>query len=135
MNKAIIIGHLARDPEIKYTQSGKCVGSFTVAVNRPKRQGQEKSEADFIPVVAWDKLGEIVGNNLTKGRRVLVEGRMQVRSYETADKQRRYVTEVIAQNIEFLDSKKPEESSKGTPADFSEFGKDVFPSDGDEIPF
>lgn len=124
---------MAKDPEVRYTQSGKAVASFTVAVNR-QSSSPEKREADFIPVVAWSKLAEVAGNNLTKGRRVLVEGRMQVRSYETAEKQRRYVTEVIAQNIEFLDSKKQGAPEAGSaPVDMSSFGKDVFPDE--EIPF
>lgn len=134
MNKVILVGHLARDPEVRYTQSGKAVASFTIAVNRSFGGTPEQREADFIPIVAWERLAETCGNNLTKGRRVLVEGRMQVRSYETAEKQRRYVTEVVAQNVEFLDSKKQGAPETGSaPADMSSFGKDVFPDE--EIPF
>lgn len=107
MNKAILVGRLAQDPEVRYTQSGKAVASFNLAVNR---YGQ-KDSADFIPIVAWEKLAEVIGNNLKKGGQVLVEGRMQVRSYETQDGQKRYVTEVIAQNIEFMGSKKTSEPS------------------------
>ena len=107
MNKVILVGRLAQDPEVRYTQSGKAVASFNLAVNR---YGQ-KDSADFIPIVAWEKLAEVIGNNLKKGSQVLVEGRMQVRSYETQDGQKRYVTEVIAQNIEFMGSKKTSEPS------------------------
>lgn len=126
MNKVILVGRLAQDPEVRYTQSGKAVASFTIAVNRFSGGGQK--EADFIPVVAWEKLAETCGNNLTKGQRVLVEGRLQIRSYETNDGQKRRVAEVIAQNIEFLERKQPTEDKEATP-----FGGQVFPEE--EIPF
>ena len=123
MNKVILVGRLAQDPEVRYTQSGKAVASFNLAVNR---YGQ-KDAADFIPIVAWDKLAEVIGNNLKKGAQVLVEGRMQVRSYDTQDGQKRRVTEVIVQNVEFLGSKKSNESTPES------FGDEVFPEE--EIPF
>lgn len=126
MNKVILVGRLTQDPEVRYTQSGKAVASFTIAVNRFGGQGQK--EADFIPVVAWDKLAEICGNNLTKGQRVLAEGRLQIRSYETNDGQKRRVAEVVAQTIEFLERKQA-----GGPADPNTFGADIMPDE--EIPF
>ena len=105
MNKVILIGRLVKDPEIRYTQSGKGVASFVLAVDRrSSKEGQQT--ADFIPIVAWNKLAEIVGDNLTKGRRISVEGRMQVRNYDAQDGTKRYVTEVIADEVEFLDSKR-----------------------------
>ena len=123
MNKVILVGRLAQDPEVRYTQSGKAVASFNLAVNR---YGQ-KDSADFIPIVAWEKLAEVIGNNLKKGAQVIVEGRMQVRSYETQEGQKRRVTEVIVQNLEFLGSKKNNESTPES------FGDEVFPEE--EIPF
>lgn len=105
MNKVFLVGNLARDPEIRYTAAGKAVASFSIAVNEGYGENQK---ATFIPIVAWDKLAEICGNNLSKGRKILVEGRMQVRNYEGKDGMKRYVTEVIAQNVEFMDSKKQE---------------------------
>ncbi len=123
MNKVILVGRLAQDPEVRYTQSGKAVASFNLAVNR---YGQ-KDSADFIPIVAWEKLAEVIGNNLKKGAQVLVEGRMQVRSYETQEGQKRRVTEVIVQNVEFLGNKKSNESTPES------FGDEVFPEE--EIPF
>ena len=108
MNKVILIGRLTRDPEVRYTQSGIAVCTFTLAVDRRYARKNENSgqpTADFIPIVAWRKLAEICGNNLTKGRRISVEGSMQVRSYEAQDGTKRYVTEVIADEIEFLDSR------------------------------
>jgi single-strand DNA-binding protein len=122
MNKVILVGRLTQDPEVKYTQSGKAVASFTLAVNR--YTSGDKKEADFIPVVAWEKLAEVCGNNLTKGARTLVEGRIQVRSYETNDGQKRRVSEVIAQNIEFLEPKKQGEAAQDNP-----FGGQVFPEE------
>jgi single-strand DNA-binding protein len=126
MNKVILVGRLANDPEVRYTQNGKAVASFNLAVNR---QGKD-APADFIHIVAWEKLAEICGNNLGKGRRVLVEGRLQIRTYDAQDGSKRRVAEIVAQNIEFLDSK---QSSGESHADASSFGNDVFPEE--EIPF
>ena len=134
MNKVILVGRLTQDPEIRYTQTGKAVASFTLAVNRFVSQG--KSEADFIPIVVWDKLAEVCGNNLTKGQRLLVEGRLQIRSYEGNDGQKRRVAEVVAQNIEFLERKQTAAAPEGGGnKDFNvnSFGADVFPEE--EIPF
>jgi len=127
MNKVILVGRLAQDPEVRYTQNGKAVASFSLAVNRFGGQGQ--NEADFVPIVAWEKLAETCGNNLTKGQRVLIEGRLQIRSYETKDGQKRRIAEVIAQNMEFLERKQTHtEGNEAIP-----FGGQVFPDE--EIPF
>ncbi|HWQ62394.1 MAG TPA: single-stranded DNA-binding protein [Negativicutes bacterium] len=131
MNKVILVGRLAQDPEVRYTQSGKAVASFTIAVNRFSGGGQK--EADFIPIVAWEKLAETCGNNLTKGQRVLVEGRLQIRSYEANDGQKRRVAEVVAQNIEFLERKQSSEDNKEANKEANPFGGQVFPEE--EIPF
>jgi single-strand DNA-binding protein len=128
MNKVILVGRLTQDPEVRYTQSGKAVASFTIAVNRFSGQGQK--EADFIPVVAWEKLAETCGNNLTKGQRVLIEGRLQIRSYEANDGQKRRVAEVIAQNMEFLERKQVAADDN---KDTNPFGGQVVPEE--EIPF
>ncbi|MBQ8809486.1 MAG: single-stranded DNA-binding protein [Bacteroidales bacterium] len=124
MNKVILMGRLAGDPEARYTQSGKAVASFSLAVNR---YGQDT--ADFIPIVAWEKLAEIVGNNLSKGRRALIEGRLQIRSYEANDGQKRRVTEVVASNLFFVDSKQ----ATSEKADYSSMGSEASPEE--EIPF
>lgn len=141
MNKVFLVGNLARDPEVRYTQTGKAVASFSIAVNRfSGSAGNGQNTADFIPIVAWDKLAEICGNNLIKGRKILVEGRMQVRNYEGKDGVKRYVTEIVAQNIEFMDSKQSQSRAaddSGAPAVASSsanaFGSEVFPDE--EIPF
>jgi len=104
-NKAIIIGNLARDPEIRYTNSGMAVAKMAIAVNRTwMRDGQKQEEVDFIPVVVWDKQAENCERYLRKGSAVLVEGRISVRSYEK-DGQKRYATEIVAQTVQFLGSK------------------------------
>lgn len=97
MNTVQILGNLARDPEVRYTQSRKAVATFTVAASNTylDSEGQTKEQTAFINCVAWGKLGESIGN-LRKGNRAFVEGRLQTRSYETADGQKRYVTEVVA---------------------------------------
>lgn len=133
MNKVILLGRLTKDPDVRTTQTGKIVTSFTLAV---ARFGGQKDEADFISIVAWDKLGENCGNMLSKGQRTLVEGRLQIRSYDGKDGQKRWVTEVIAQSVEFMDRKVAGTGAEGKApqADAaSHFGKDVSPDD--EIPF
>ena len=91
------MGNLARDPEVRYTQSGKAVATFTVAASNTftSSDGETKEQTAFINCVAWGKLGESIGN-LRKGNRAFVEGRLQTRSYETQDGQKKYVTEVVA---------------------------------------
>ena len=129
MNKVILVGRLAQDPEVRYTATGKAVATFSLAVSRRVGQGQEST--DFIPIVSWEKLAEICGNNLTKGRRILVEGRLQIRSYEAQDGQKRRVAEVIAQNIEFLDSNRaPGASGEGNVASNSQNNQNSNQHDG-----
>ena len=144
MNKAILIGRLTRDPEVRYTQSGTAVCTFTLAVDRRfarKDANDGQPTADFIPIVVWSKLAEVCGNNLVKGRRISVEGRIQVRSYDAQDGSKRYVTEIVANEVEFLDSKgsAPQAGGFGAPAPAA---PQSAPSDGfgeplpdEEIPF
>ena len=103
MNKIFLMGRLVKDPEVKYTPSGKCVTQITLAVDRPFNK--EKKEADFIPVILWDKQAELVGNSCTKGHRLLIEGRLQVRSYDAKDGTKKWVTEVVANAMEFIERK------------------------------
>ena len=97
MNTVQIMGNLARDPEVRYTNTGKAVATFTVAASNTyiDSNNETKEQTAFVNCVAWGKLGESVGN-LRKGNRAFVEGRLQTRSYETQDGQKRYVTEVVA---------------------------------------
>lgn len=129
MNKVILSGRLGRDPEMRYTQSGKAICNFSLAVNRKKDKDGNRV-ADFIPCQAWEKLAEIVGNNLVKGSQVLIEGRMQIRSYEAQDGSKRYVTEVICNEVEFIG---PKPDHAAGPADAGGFGGEPV-NDGD-IPF
>ena len=94
MNKIILLGRLTRDPEVRYTPTGKVVCQFTLAVDRPFANQEGQREADFIPVVIWGKQAETCGNSLTKGQRALVEGRLQIRSYDGKDGNKRWITEV-----------------------------------------
>ncbi|OLC67032.1 MAG: single-stranded DNA-binding protein [Actinobacteria bacterium 13_1_40CM_4_65_12] len=105
MNKIFLIGRLTRDPELRYVPSGQPVANFTLAVDRPFKNGQGERETDFIGVVAWRKSAELVTQYLSKGRLVAVEGRLQIRSYEAQDGAKRKVAEVITDRIQFLDRK------------------------------
>src|SRR5574337_1964608 len=109
MNTVVLIGRLTRDPELRYVPSGQPVSSFTLAVDRPFVNQQGERGTDFIDIVAWRKLAEQVTQHLSKGRLVAVEGRLQIRSYETQDGQKRKVAEVVADAVRFLDR-------KGTPS-------------------
>lgn len=103
MNKVILIGRLVADPEIRYTQSGKAVASYRLAVDRPfKQDGQQ--EADFINCVAWGKTGEFAGNYLRKGTKIAVEGRIQTGSYEK-DGVKHYTTDIVVDRHEFCESR------------------------------
>lgn len=112
MNKIILMGRLTKDPEVRYTQTNNTmVTSFTLAVNRRfVRQGEER-QADFLPIVAWSKQAEFCSKYFKKGQQVGVIGRVQVRSYDDAQGQKRYITEVIAEEVYFADSKKDDDAS------------------------
>jgi len=100
MNRVILIGRLAKDPELRFTASGKAVATFSIAVNRPF---SKEKEADFFNVVVWGKSAENCANYLAKGRLVGLEGRLQSRSYETQSGDKRYITEIVADQVEFLE--------------------------------
>ncbi len=106
MNKACLIGRLTRDPELRYTSSNKAVASFTLAVNRQFTNQSGEREADFIPVVVWGKQAENVKNYINQGSQIAVEGRIQTRTFDDQNGQKRYVTEVIAESVQFLEKKK-----------------------------
>ncbi len=104
LNKVFMIGNLTRDPELRYIPSGTAVASFTLASNRVYNSaaGEKKEETCFVRIVAWARQAELCGEYLTKGTPVFVEGRLQSRSWETPDGQKRSTLEVVAQNIQFL---------------------------------
>lgn len=99
-NRVILVGNLTRDPEIRYTQSGKGVTKFTLAVNNPRN----KEETTFVDIVAWDRLGETCNTYLKKGSNCLVEGRLVIRSYDDKDGNKRKATEVVIDNMQMLGS-------------------------------
>lgn len=107
MNKVILMGRLTRDPDVRTTQGGKSVAQMTLAVDR-RRGADGQQEADFLSLVAWEKLADIAGQYLHKGSKILVEGRLQSRSYDAQDGSKRYVTEVILSGLEFCESRKQE---------------------------
>ena len=102
LNQVVLIGNLTRDPELRYTPDGTPVTSFTVAVNRPFVNRQGEREADFVPIVVWRKRAETCSEYLMKGSQVAVEGRLQVRNYEDKDGIKKWVTEVVARRVDFL---------------------------------
>jgi single stranded DNA-binding protein (ssb) len=142
MNKVILIGRLTRDPELRFTAgSGSAVTTFTLAVDRNFKNKDGQKEADFINIVVWNKLAEIIANNVTKGKLVAVSGRLQTRTYEGNDGQKKYITEVVADDFQFLE--KRDGSGPSMPRSFgggtsnaNAPEEDFFPADGDEdIPF
>ena len=158
MNKVVLIGRLTRDPELRYTGSNTPVATFSLAVNRNFQNQNGEREADFINIVVWRKQAENCKNFLTQGSQVAIDGRIQTRTYDDQNGQKRYVTEVVADNVEFLGSKSSSNSNnsgsnknveptpydfgdmpepKGTDVDsnpFADFGSSIEISD-DELPF
>ena len=147
MNKVVLVGRLTKDPELKFAQgTGTAIATFTVAVNRRfKREGQP--EADFIPIVVFGKQAEATANYMRKGSQVGVSGNIQTRNYVDKDSNKKYVTEVIADEVHFMDSKGKDNnssSSNSNQGDYSgqtntgsnDFGSnDITPIDDGDIPF
>src|SRR5699024_6097468 len=105
INRTVLAGRLVRDPELRYTSNGVAVSNFTLACNRPFKNQDGEQEADFIQCVAWRKQAENIANYMKKGSLVGVDGRIQTRSYEEQDGKMVYVTEVLAESIQFLESR------------------------------
>ena len=146
LNKAMIIGNLGRDPEMRYTPNGQAVTQFTVAVNRNYKDasGEWKEETEWFRVVCWAALAERTAEYLRKGRKVYVEGRLQTRSWEDKDGQKRYTTELVASTVTGLDPRPREDGApepsgarvaRGGPAGPSAPSEDFGSSDLDELPF
>lgn len=143
MNNVVLIGRLTRDPELRYIpNSGQAVSTFSLAIDKQlskeKKQEMESRNqptADFINIVVWGRMAENCANYLAKGRLVAVQGRIQSGSYEAKDGTKRYTTDVVAQNVEFLEwGDKPQSDSKSSGSDFSDL-QDFHPIDNDDIPF
>lgn len=120
MLKVIAMGRVVKEPEVKYTQAGKCVCTFIIACNREYKNEQGNYDADFAPVVVWGKAAELCGNSLDKGYRILVEGRLQIRSYDAKDGTKKYITEIISQHIEFIERKSDVQPKTETQEPFDE---------------
>jgi single-strand DNA-binding protein len=105
INRVVLVGRLTKDPELRYTPNGVAVTSFTIAVNRPFKSKQGDQEADFVPIVVWRTQAENAANYLQKGSLAGVDGRIQTRNYENNEGKRVYVTEVIADSVQFLEPK------------------------------
>ena len=111
INRTVLVGRLTRDPELRYTQGGTAVASFTLAVNRQFTNSQGEREADFINCVIWKKAAENFTNFTHKGSLVGIDGRLQTRNYENKQGQRVYVTEVVVENFSLLESKNIDSSN------------------------
>lgn len=138
LNRVCLVGRLTRDPELRFLpETGTPVATFTLAVNRNFKNKQGEIEADFIPIVVWRRLAELCANYLSKGRLVAVSGRIQTRSWEDESGRRRYVTEVVADEVSFLD-RGSGSSSQVKKEEFNDFNADddFFPIDEDaDLPF
>lgn len=140
LNKAIVLGRLTKDPEMRYTQSGTAVTTFTLAVDRRTTNQQGERETDFLPIVVFGKTAESSAQYLSKGKQAAVEGRIQVRNYENKEGCRVYVTEIVAENVQFLSGGNTQgnqsNSNTGYPSnsDSPFSGKPIDISD-DDLPF
>ncbi|AHF11163.1 MAG: single-stranded DNA-binding protein [Dehalobacter sp. 4CP] len=133
LNRVVLIGRLTKDPELRYTPNGVAVASFTLAVDRNYKNSQGEKETDFIPCVVFRQLAELCANYLAKGRLAAVDGRIQVRSYDGQDGQKRWVTEVLGENVRFLSPKDNNAGASSAQNDFGSFAHEV--SLDDDIPF
>ncbi len=141
VNKVILIGRLGRDPELRYTQGGQAVANFTLATNErfSNKAGEPQERTEWHRIVAWGKTGELCAQYLSKGRSAYIEGRLQTREWEDKEGQKRSTTEIVAQNVTFLDS-----ARSGTPGSAASGASDASgepqrestsPPVGDDIPF
>lgn len=137
MNRIVLLGRLTKDPEVKVTSTGKTITSFCLAVDRPFSGKDGQKEVDFINIVAWNKTAEVVGNNVSKGQRLLVEGRLQIRKYQDKQGQNRTVSEVVADRVEFIERKEKDAHTRNSAAGngFESMGQDVTSQFDEEIPF
>ena len=135
MNKVILIGNVAADPESRTTSSGIAQCSFRLAVQRRFTNQSGVREADFLPIVCWRNTAEFASKYLLKGRRVAVEGSIQTRSYDAQDGTKRYVTEIIADNLEILDRSENKPAAETVAKAETTFGKGFVEVEDDALPF
>ena len=132
LNKVMLIGRLGRDPEIRYTQSGNAVASFSIATSEYWRdkQGQRQEKTEWHDIVAWDRLADQAQSYLKKGSMVYIEGKLQTRSWDDQQGQKKYRTEVVANQVRFLDSRESTERSGGSVDDGPAVYGNEYPSGG-----
>ena len=140
MNKIVLLGRLVKDVECRYTQAGKCVASFTLAVNRPFKGADGNYEADFIPVVAWRQTADFVSKYFRKGSMIAVQGSLQSRSYEDKNGNKRVAYEIVADQVSFCGSKADSGSGNYdsvSPSSYNNSSADDFSSvvEDDDLPF
>jgi|SRR5690625_360792 len=140
INRTVLVGRMTKDCDLRYTQNGKAVGNFTLAVNRPFKNQQGEQEADFINCTIWGKAAENLANYMGKGGQVGVDGRIQTRNFEGQDGKRVYITEVVADSVQFLESKKQSNNQSSNQKNnqnddaFKGHGEPIDISD-DDLPF
>ncbi len=134
MNKIILLGRLVKEAELKSTQSGKNVAIFTLAVDRPFTGQDGKREADFVNCQLWGKSAEVLARTVSKGQRVLVDGRLQIRSYTAKDGSKRYATEVVCNSFEYIERKADGDklNTNSQELGFENMGQQMF---NEDIPF
>jgi len=135
MNKAILIGRLTKEPELKFTTSGIAVTYFNLAVNRNYADQSGQRQTDYINIVCWRKLAENVANNLSKGRLVAVSGAIQTRKYQAQDGSNRYVTEIVADEVKFLDWQKDRAAQVASSVNEAVENGFISVNSDDDIPF
>jgi single-strand DNA-binding protein len=144
MNRTVLVGRLTKDPDLRYTPNGVPVATFTLAVNRPFSNQAGERESDFINCVVWRKPAENVANFLKKGSLASVDGRIQTRNYDGQDGKKVYVTEVLAESVQFLEPKKDKPADNGgpyAPTSNTKIDNDPFNGNGqidisdDDLPF
>ncbi len=138
LNKVFLVGNLTRDPELRHTAQGTSVANFSIAVNRSYKgnDGDFKKEVSYFNIVVWGKTGENCSKYLSKGRSVLVEGRLANRSYETQDGQKRTITEIVADNVQFLGGRGDSQDEGSEASGGGDYGSNYADgSDDDAVPF
>jgi single-strand DNA-binding protein len=140
INKAILVGNLGRDPEVRYTTSGMAVANFSIATSerwKDKNSGEMQERTEWHRIVAWGRLGEICGEYLSKGRQVYIEGRIQTRDWEDRDGNKRYTTEIVASEMKMLGSKEGNSGYKAPgSSELPEYDGPPLPEEqDDDIPF
>ena len=138
MNKVILIGRLTKDVELRYTQTtNTAVALFNLAVNRKFAKAGEERQTDFFNIVAWNKLAETISKYLCKGNQISISGRLETRNYDDEKGQKHYITEVIAEEVDFIETKNKQNSEAilNSPVPVNSENTSDFISNGDDLPF